>query len=190
MTQVENKIVDAAVACIEEYGIQKTTIRRISEKAGMNVASINYYFRSKDALMEQVLSQTLDNAFQWSDFEYTEDMPLEQQLYEVFYFFSANALKYPKLAYAHLYDIISTGSSDTQFSIKLDAFLERLAQEVKRKRPELPNSEIRIALAQMAASTLLFFSVFANTFTDYLDVDLNDLDVRADYVRRIVDRLI
>ena len=36
-------ILEAVVTCIEKYGIDKLTTRRIAEAAGTNVASINYY---------------------------------------------------------------------------------------------------------------------------------------------------
>lgn len=55
MSTVEDKIINATVSCIEKYGIKKTTIRQIGKEAGVNSASINYYFRSKDILMQHVM---------------------------------------------------------------------------------------------------------------------------------------
>jgi AcrR family transcriptional regulator len=43
----EEKIITAAVECIEKYGIKGTTIRQIAEQAGVNIAAVNYYFRSR-----------------------------------------------------------------------------------------------------------------------------------------------
>lgn len=44
---VEIKIIEAAIECIEQFGLKGATNRRIAEKAGVNLAAINYYFRSK-----------------------------------------------------------------------------------------------------------------------------------------------
>ncbi len=39
---IERKIIEAAIECIEQYGIQGATNRRIAEIAGVNSAAINY----------------------------------------------------------------------------------------------------------------------------------------------------
>jgi len=57
------RVVQAAADCIEEYGIQKTTIRAIAARAGMNSAAINYYFSSKDELVRLALERALNDAF-------------------------------------------------------------------------------------------------------------------------------
>ena len=44
------QILDAARELFAEYGYRDTTIRMISQKANVNGAAINYYFRSKETL--------------------------------------------------------------------------------------------------------------------------------------------
>ena len=39
---VEIKIIEAAIDCIEQFGLKGATNRRIAEKAGVNLAAINY----------------------------------------------------------------------------------------------------------------------------------------------------
>jgi AcrR family transcriptional regulator len=51
----ERRILVAAVNCIEEFGMKGATVRRIAAKAGLNPAAINYYYRSKDKLIEEAL---------------------------------------------------------------------------------------------------------------------------------------
>ena len=189
MAEAEEKIILATIDCIEEFGIRDVTIRRIGEKAGMNSAAISYYFRSKDALMETVLGTTLNNAFRWEDFTYTEDMPLKDQLFEIFNFLSQNAVKFPRLAQAHFHEIIENGNPHTQTAVKLNAFLGRLCMEIKRKKPEMEDEEIRLALMQITSSTMLYFSTFSCIS---VDPDGRPWDEKAieRYVRRIVDKLI
>ena len=43
---MEEKIILATIECLEKYGFQGTTIRKIAEAAGSNSAAVNYYFRS------------------------------------------------------------------------------------------------------------------------------------------------
>ena len=59
---VEDRIILAAIECIEKYGISGATNRQIALIAGVNNAAINYYFRSKDELGLAVLVENLEPA--------------------------------------------------------------------------------------------------------------------------------
>ena len=51
----EEKILEAASEVFTEKGFSGTRTRDIAEKAGINLALLNYYFRSKEKLFEQVM---------------------------------------------------------------------------------------------------------------------------------------
>ncbi len=51
----ERRILVATLDCIAELGLQGATVRLIASKAGLNAAAVNYYYRSKDRLMEAAL---------------------------------------------------------------------------------------------------------------------------------------
>jgi AcrR family transcriptional regulator len=51
----ERRIVLAALDSIAEFGLEGTTVRVIAARAGLNPAAVNYYFRSKDRLVEEAL---------------------------------------------------------------------------------------------------------------------------------------
>ena len=53
------KILDAAELLFAEHGFGEVSVRQVVQKAEVNVASIHYYFGSKDALIEEVLSRRL-----------------------------------------------------------------------------------------------------------------------------------
>ena len=50
----------ATIDCIGRDGIQSLTTRKIAKEAGVNSAAINYYFGSKEKLVEKALNQTLN----------------------------------------------------------------------------------------------------------------------------------
>lgn len=60
----EQRILLTAINCINEEGINKVTVRMIAERAEVNVAAVNYYFRSKDRLMEQAMDLAIANMFE------------------------------------------------------------------------------------------------------------------------------
>ena len=54
------KILQATWELIKEKGIESITIRDIASRAGTNIASINYYFGSKDQLINEVVKQRME----------------------------------------------------------------------------------------------------------------------------------
>ena len=53
------RILDAAEALFVEHGFEATSMRMITGRAGVNLASINYHFGSKDALIQDVFRRRL-----------------------------------------------------------------------------------------------------------------------------------
>ena len=51
----EDKILSAASKVFTEKGFAGTRTRDIAEEAGINLALLNYYFRSKEKLFQQVM---------------------------------------------------------------------------------------------------------------------------------------
>jgi AcrR family transcriptional regulator len=59
----EEKIKKAALTLFTKKGFAATRTRDISEEAGINLALLNYYFRSKEKLFELVMTEILQNFF-------------------------------------------------------------------------------------------------------------------------------
>lgn len=53
--QTRDRILQAALEIFARRGFKAATVRDICAHAGVNVASVNYYFRSKEALYREVL---------------------------------------------------------------------------------------------------------------------------------------
>jgi AcrR family transcriptional regulator len=56
-----DRILEAAGETFAEYGYRGATVRRICERAGVNIAAINYYFGGKERLYSEVLKH-------WSEY--------------------------------------------------------------------------------------------------------------------------
>ena len=63
--QTESKIKEAALTLFEKYGSKGTTVRKVAEKAGVNLALMNYYFQSKDKLFLDIFNERFS---QYRDF--------------------------------------------------------------------------------------------------------------------------
>ena len=58
----KQKLLECAAVIFTDKGYAHTSISEICEMAGANIASINYHFRSKDALYREILRYTYDQA--------------------------------------------------------------------------------------------------------------------------------
>jgi AcrR family transcriptional regulator len=54
------RILDAAETLFMEHGFEATSLRLITEAAGVNLAAVNYHFGSKEELFQAVLTRRLD----------------------------------------------------------------------------------------------------------------------------------
>jgi AcrR family transcriptional regulator len=54
-----DRILDAAERLFAEHGFADTSLRMITAEAGANLASVNYYFQSKDILIQEVFARRL-----------------------------------------------------------------------------------------------------------------------------------
>lgn len=62
-TSTEEKIKEAARKVFLQKGYAATRTRDIAEEAGINLALLNYYFRSKEKLFELIMSEKLRQLF-------------------------------------------------------------------------------------------------------------------------------
>ncbi len=70
----KERLLEAARGLFAERGFHNATVRDIAARANTNLASINYYFRSKDDLYREVLSHSFRKAVDTDDLD---DMPSE-----------------------------------------------------------------------------------------------------------------
>ncbi|MGE5224939.1 MAG: TetR/AcrR family transcriptional regulator [Omnitrophica WOR_2 bacterium] len=185
---IEAKIIQAAIDCIEEYGIQGVTTRGIAARAGVNSAAINYYFRSKEALIRRCMQVTLENAFDWEEFARLPADSAKERCSAIFEDLIAGACRFPGITRAHYYAIIE-GSQDSQAIEKLNEFLVNLINDLKEKGAHLEEAELRLAVAQITSAAMMT-ALIPGTYEKSLGIDMCDEDTRRQYVKRLVERLL
>lgn len=83
----KEKVLRTASKVFSENGYKETTVRMISEKAGVNVASVNYYFGDKEQLYLEVIRYWAKDAFRdfpqedLSDPELSPEVKIEKFIY-------------------------------------------------------------------------------------------------------------
>ncbi|EOX4278415.1 TetR/AcrR family transcriptional regulator [Vibrio cholerae] len=59
-SSTKEKILDVAEGLFAEYGFNDTSLRTLTSKAGVNLASVNYHFGDKKTLVRAVLNRYLE----------------------------------------------------------------------------------------------------------------------------------
>jgi AcrR family transcriptional regulator len=75
------RVLDAAGEVFAEQGYRAATVRSICERAGANVAAINYYFGDKDRLYEAVVRLAQDSALMQYPPHAAPDATAEEKLH-------------------------------------------------------------------------------------------------------------
>ena len=77
----EERIRAAAKKLFTEKGFANTTVRNVAEEADVNIALLNYYFRSKEKLFQAIFAESFQEYHQnILNTMYHEDLPLKERL--------------------------------------------------------------------------------------------------------------
>lgn len=76
----EERILEAATAVFTEKGFEATKTRDIAEAAGINIASLHYYFRSKEKLFGLIIEDTMGKFSKLMDTILNGERPLHEKI--------------------------------------------------------------------------------------------------------------
>ncbi len=185
----EERIITAAVECIEKFGIKGTTVRQIAEQAGVNIAAVNYYFRSKDVLIERYMQQTLHNAFDWDDLKQLPGETAAEHCKAIFNHLLEGGMNYPGITRAHFYDLLVEGKYTPPLTTAIDGFIENLMADMKTKGATLSDLELYLACVQIT-NAIFMFILTPLLYKEKYGLNLQDPNSRRQYVNRLIDRLL
>ncbi len=184
---IHSKMILATINCIEEKGVQHTTSREIVKRAGVNLAAINYYFGSKEQLIEIALNQTLDEAF---DNMIAEELLQQAEpitaLKTLFLEFFRGGLRYPGITKAHLYKPVMEDDYDTLFVRRWDQYVTKLVQRIAQLLPEMTRDAIKMSVIQTVAA--ITFVCLTTKLYGAMDIDLSDRQMQQKFIHNLVDK--
>ncbi|MEI6122146.1 MAG: TetR family transcriptional regulator [Bacteroidota bacterium] len=95
----EDKIKKTALGLFLEKGFERTSIREISVKAKINIALLNYYFRSKENLFNSIFSSLLGKYTPELNSILSSPLPIEEKIKLYVEEYIDILLENPKLTY-------------------------------------------------------------------------------------------
>ena len=151
----QEALLQATIDCINEFGIEHLTTRMIAEKAGANIASINYYFRSKEQLVNQALEITIKHMLEdVLDAIKNPDLPFQKRLNDVFYYLIEGASSNIGISNAHLYRLVVEKDYQSVSAQSFLAAFESILDRAKEEFPEQDLTRLRWILASIFSSIM------------------------------------
>jgi len=182
----QEKIILAAIDLIEEMGIQGLTIRNIAQKASVNSAAINYYFRSKEKLLDEVLKTTADHAIaDWEEIINNDSVPPKQRLEEFLIYLMNGGIKFPGITLSHLYDPLINKNYDNLFVVKFNKLMKKLHGLICMIIPDKSEKEINLILIQIISAAIMPVLV-PEMFHDFSGISFTDKKVIKKYIDQIL----
>jgi len=184
------KIILAAIDCIEENGLQSLTIRSIAAKAGVNSAAISYYFGSKEKLVEEALSRTLEEFKKTpEDILEADGLDLRERLTAFFSALLDGLIRWPRLLKAHLQSPLLVGNYGTPFCDMFNSFLTDLLRRLEEMPSGQREQNLRPLIIQ-SISAILIPGLMPGLFQYFAGLDFADAEARKSYVEDLVNRLL
>jgi AcrR family transcriptional regulator len=186
---VEEKIILAAIECIEKFGISGATNRKIALMAGVNNAAINYYFRSKEVLIQRCMEITLKNAFDLSGMPTMPGASAQERCIAILMDLIAGGFQYPGITRAHFYNLLAEGKYDALLVGRVNRFIDDLSSDLQARNRMLTLGEIKLSLTQIVSAVLLLI-LAPGLFEQENNIDGHNAEIYRAYVTRLVARLL
>ena len=167
------KIILATIECIEKYGVNGVTVRKITEHAGVNVAAVNYYFGDQAKLMEIAMTTTLSNGFDITNFEQYDNKDLKEYLIVVFEFLVEGAKKYHNISKAHLYKVYLENDYSSPVTDAMNSFLEKILEKYLSKT-EMSEKDLRQRLLWLMGQ-IIYQIVTPDLFKNFGKANIKEL---------------
>lgn len=154
---VKKQIIQTTINIIEKEGINAITTRKIASCAGVNVAAINYYFRTKDNFLKEIFELIVNHFSNDINVILTHtELSLFSLLKVFFTYIFRGSMEYPNILEALLSKYSHYSEFAKNFSLLFEKFNNR-ARKLLRESPHMEDHDevqISIMLMQMFNAVL------------------------------------
>ncbi len=183
------RIILAAIDILNSEGISGITTRRIAEKAGVNSAAVNYYYGSKDNLIEQALNKTLEHVFSdWMMILELEELDLPVRIYCLLDFTMEGILRYPGVVHSHLFDPLLKEKTRIAFAAKTGSLLDMLSTMLEERLSQA-KEKLRLSLGQMLL-TVMSAAMIPELFTAITEDAITEAQARSRFILHLLKQFL
>lgn len=125
MLSTKQRILNASVKLFNEHGVDAVRLQQIAEEIGISVGNLAYHYKTKDAIVESVYEQVIDE-FSHIFRQYLQSPDLadfDQQLSLYYQFFTANQF--------YIADFFKAGTGDTDHAAIWQQAVNKMLLQLK-----------------------------------------------------------
>lgn len=195
-TDTKTRILDAAEKLFAERGFSETSLRLITSKAEVNLASVNYHFGSKKELIRAVLARYLD-VFMPSaatEIKRLEKAAEQASLNEIFSSLIKPLLELNKVRSGGttiFLQLLGRGYIESQGHLRwfitthYGEHLETFVHAVKSSAPHIPPAEMFWRL-HFTLGTIVFTMASANALNDIASAEYGEHNSIEAIIRKVI----
>ncbi len=184
----KDRILDVTLDILRKEGFEKITVRRIAEQAEVNVASVSYYFGSKENLISNALEVILKDARKAFEFLYDESLGPRERLKRFLVHYAAVGLANPEA----LRRLLFKGTFDFDSQKDYLQFLRNFGiEKVKQTIGEMSgikDEDTLLLITFQMFSAMLFPCIMHPVIREMLGYDLKMEDKIDTYFELMLDR--
>ncbi|MFZ5352187.1 MAG: TetR/AcrR family transcriptional regulator [Bacillota bacterium] len=186
--EVKERIMNITMSIIREYGdISSITIRKISERAGISVGSINYHFQTKDNLIDICVQYLINreisslNAF----CESLSGTPHER-LRTMLSSAAESLVSNPEVFKIAIMSDLKKGIVSNNSIRMLEAFLPAVRAAFGESKTEY---ELRV-IVQSVVGTIQTAFLYADALKQFSGIDFFDKTDREEFMDTLLDNIL
>lgn len=187
----KKKILDATLKLIGTNGIHHTTCRKIAAMADVNLAAINYYFGSKDMVINEALKTFTTTLM--SSFDYLDDLtvPPEERIRNFLRSYADYTLEYPDVFRNFIEQVLHESAASFEYiEFMKKTGLHKLKVAVREiTRAQLTETELTMKIFQMFSS-LEFPVLVGDKMKILAHFDYYNQDLRYKYLDLVLKSLL
>lgn len=173
-TGTEQLIKDTAKRIFFSEGKLHATTQDIADAAGVNRTLVNYYFRSRDILFEQVALEAREEMSAVLDHVFTAQLAFKEKLQQLINVFMDQAMKFP---YREVYIVTELNRTakavPEEKKVRIKAFLKEISEEmdfgkIKKMDPRQFLMNLFSLMAYPLITNCLNKSIYNINDTEYL----------------------
>ncbi|MEQ8200251.1 MAG: TetR/AcrR family transcriptional regulator [Syntrophomonadaceae bacterium] len=182
----KQKIIQAAMNIIAEEGLEKTTVRKIASRAGVNIAAVNYHFGGKDAVINQsfaTVTKELRDSFRF--LKYIDGQGITN-LSMFINEYTDIMCKYPDLLKNAIDLVIRRRVIEVDYLTFLQTEgIDLIESMIGRIRPDLDQLQVHLKALQLI-SELSYPFLLGDLTREMLGVDLQNPETRRQYTSMVL----
>ncbi|WP_176544919.1 TetR/AcrR family transcriptional regulator [Bacillus cereus] len=178
----KERIIQVTLEIIGTQGTDKVTIREIASRVGVNVAAVNYYFGSKNNLIQQSMQYFADKMQEaFSNFQQKE-IPLKDKLYLFLTTFAETAVTYPGVVKSLVNQMMENGEFHSKIALTMEKGSATIEQVIGQLIQSTDKKKLSFITLQLMSS--IIYPILMSTQLPMLyGFDYREKEAREEYIR-------